>query len=121
MFSHLTFVSLPVLDVGRARDFWRDAMGLRVETDAPDGESRWVMLEIPGARTKVHLDPVARIPDNGKPVLPLIAADVAGAVETLRERGVEVVAEPKPAEWDAGTIYAMIRDSEGNLILIASR
>ena len=54
-------------------------------------------------------------------MLPLIAPDVAAAVETLRARGVEIAAEAKPAEWDPGTIYAMIRDSEGNLVLIASR
>ena len=32
-----------------------------------------------------------------------------------------VMVEPKPAEWDSGVTYAMIRDSEGNLVLIASR
>ena len=54
-------------------------------------------------------------------MLPLIAEDVPGTIETLRGRGVEVVTEAKPAEWDQATTYAMIRDSEGNAVLIASR
>lgn len=121
MLSHLSFASLPVLDIDRALAFWRDVMGLRVTVDAPYGPTRWVMLQIPGARTQIHLDPVATLPETGKPALPIIAPDVVAAVETLRGHGVEIVAEPRAAEWDADTTYALVRDSEGNVILLASR
>ena len=121
MFSHVSFVSIPVLDQDRALAFWSETMELVTTVDAPFEEHRWIMLEIPGARTQLHLDQVASLPERSRPALPLIAADVPGAIERLRERGVAIVAEPKPAEWDPETLYALIRDSEGNIILIASR
>lgn len=120
MFGHVSFTSIPVDDFGRARGFYAEKLGFEVSVDAPYGEDRWIMLEIPGARTRVHLE--RRSAETAlRPVLPLIAADVPGAIAALRDRGVEIVTEPKPAEWDATTTYAMIRDSEGNLVLIASR
>jgi predicted enzyme related to lactoylglutathione lyase len=121
MWSHVSFTSVPVDDFDRARALYADVLGMQVEVDAPYGSDRWIMLAIPGARTRVHLGRRSGGRPPPHPVLPLIATDVAGAVETLRSRGVEVAAEPKPAEWDADTTYAMIRDSEGNLVLIASR
>jgi predicted enzyme related to lactoylglutathione lyase len=121
MFSHLSFASLPVTDLDRALAFWRDVMGLTVVTDASSHGMRWVELEVPGARTRLHLDPVAALPETERPVLPLITPNLATTVETLRGRSAMIVAEPKTAEWDPGTTYATIRDSEGNLILIASR
>ncbi len=120
MFSHVSFVSIPAADPERARDFYRDAMGLELVEDAPYGDSRWIMMAIPGARTLVHFDPDGTRRDD-KPVLALIAPDVAGTVEELRGRGMRVTREPGPAEWDADTTYAMIRDSEDNPVLIASQ
>jgi catechol 2,3-dioxygenase-like lactoylglutathione lyase family enzyme len=121
MFSHVSFISIPTRDPERARDFYRDKLGLEVAEDAPYGESRWILMAIPGARTLVHFDPGGAAPDGGKPVLPLIAPDVAGTVAALRARGVTVTREPGPAEWDPETTYAMIRDSEDNPVLVASK
>lgn len=122
MFSHVSFASIPVTDLERALAFWRDVMGLEVtvDSDAIPG-MRWIMLRLGSAETQIHLDLVEAMPVRGKPALPLIAPDTEATIETLRGRGVEIVGEPKPAEWDAETTYALIRDSEGNVILIASR
>lgn len=121
MFTHLSFATLPVRDQDRALAFYTDTMGMSVSVDAPYGDMRWIMLEMPGARTRLHLDRVDAPPRTDKPAIPLIAEDVGGAVESLRGKGVEIVADARPAEWDADTTYAIIRDSEGNLVLIASR
>lgn len=120
MLSHVSFVTLPVTDIGRATAFWRDVMGCEVTADAPYGSSRWVTLAIEGARTEIHLGERAEMPESREPAVPLIAPDVPAAIATLRERGVTVAAEPQPAEWDPAVTYAMIRDSEGNLILLTS-
>lgn len=122
MISHISFASVPATDLDRALAFWRDVVGLEatVDSDAIPG-MRWIMLRIGSSKTQLHLDHVETMPAAERPALPLIAADVPGTVETLRAAGVEIVAEPKPAEWDAGTTYALFRDSEGNVILIASR
>lgn len=121
MISHVSFVSIPVVDPDRALAFWRDVMGLAVTVDAPYGETRWIMLAVEGARTQIHLDHVAGMPETSRPAVPMIATDVAAAVETLKGRGAEIVAPPGPAEWDHETTYALIRDSEGNVVLLASR
>ena len=121
MFSHVSFTSIPVEDALRARDFYRDNLGLTVSVDAPFGQGRWIMLEVPGARTRIHL--VDRSGGGGRqaqPVLPLSAPELDDAVEQLRNAGVTIAAEPKPAEWDPDVRYAMIRDSEDNLVLVAS-
>ena len=119
MFTHVTFTSIPVEDPERARDFYRDRLGLAVAEDAPYGDSRWIMMAIAGARTLIHFAAGAPRSEEGKPVLCLTAIDVAATIDTLRDRGVTVTRAPGPAEWDRATTYAMIRDSEDNPVLIA--
>ena len=121
MISHISFVSIPVTDQDRALAFWRDAMGFQVTVDAEFMPGvRWIMLKCGDARTEIHLDKVEAITPSERPTLPLIAPDVPGAVQALRDKGVQIVAEPKPAEWNEAVTYALIRDSEGNVILLAS-
>ncbi|HUF56567.1 MAG TPA: VOC family protein [Thermohalobaculum sp.] len=122
MISHVSFASVPATDLDRALAFWRDVVGLEVTVDSHAIPGiRWIMLRLGTSRTQLHLDHVEAVPAADHPALPLVAPDVPGTVETLRGKGVEIVMEPKPAEWDAGTTYALIRDSEGNVILIASQ
>ncbi len=121
MLSQVAFVSIPVLDLDRAKAFWAEAFGMRVFVDRTfdDPPMRWVMMEIPGADTRLHLDPVGVI-GAGHPV-PLIAQDVESAVETLRDLGVTILLDPGPAEWDPEVTRAMILDSEGNRVVLSSR
>lgn len=122
MIDHISFASIPVTDLDRALAFWRDVMGLDVETDAEwQPGMRWVTLRAGDSRTKLHLDLVSEMPKQTRPVLPLIDTDVAGTTERLRAADVKIVREPGPAEWDEGTTYTMIHDSEGNLILLSSK
>ena len=121
MLSHISFASIPVTDPDRAKAFWSDTMGLEPTVDAPMGEMRWIMLRFPGNETQIHLYHVDAMPIATMPAIPLIASDVAAFTETLRSRGVEITREPGPAEWDADTTYSLIKDSEGNIVLIADR
>jgi len=121
MISHISFVSIPVTDQDRALAFWRDVMGFEVTVDADYMPGmRWIMLRAGAARTEIHLDKVDAMPERSRPTLPLIAPDVPGTVEALRASGVAILTEPKPAEWNPETTYAIVRDSEGNAILLAS-
>ena len=122
MISHISFHSIPVTDQDRALAFWRDVMGFSVTVDADYMPGmRWIMLRPDGAQTQIHLDLVEEMPAHDKPTLPLIAPDVAAAVDRIRAGGGEITTEPGPAPWDAGTTFAMFKDSEGNLILLASQ
>lgn len=122
MIDHISFASLPVTDQSRALAFWRDVVGLTVDTDAEYlPGNRWIMLRPGAARTKIHLDLVEDMPEQTKPVLPLIAPDVSGMVDRLKSHDVEITQDVAPAPWDADTTFAMFKDSEGNLILLSSK
>ncbi|MEO1000816.1 MAG: VOC family protein [Pseudomonadota bacterium] len=127
MFSHVSFTSIPVADLDRALAFYRDVVGCEVVMDDAGAFGRWVMLGIPGARTRIQFDVHGPKPGttpgtpHPRPALVLAAPDVEEAVETLASRGATVAAPAGPAEWNAEVTRAMIADSEGNLILIADR
>ena len=121
MFSHVGFVSIPVEDISRARDFYRDVMGLIVVLDDQGPFGRWVMLALEGAETRIHLD---RRPEGEgappKPVLVLVSRDIDADCAALEERGARIVAEPAAAEWNPDMRRAVLRDSEGNAVLVTT-
>ena len=118
----VNFTSIPVKDFGRALAFYRDIMGLTVTTDADYGaDGRWIFLSVPGADTMLHFvaaDQVQFAP--GHPALYLICDDVDAELPRLREHAVSVHSGPDDAPWDPNVRWAMILDSEDNLILLQS-
>jgi predicted enzyme related to lactoylglutathione lyase len=118
VFTHIHFDTIPVTDVERARDFYRDKLGFEVERDEPYGEARWVFMRIPGADTLLHFDRQATVPATKTPVLVLATDDVDASCKNLESRGVPIKQGPADAPWESGTRWAMIDDSEGNLVLI---
>jgi predicted enzyme related to lactoylglutathione lyase len=120
MFSHVSFTSVPVDDIDRAIAFYRDRLGMTVVADAPNESGRWVLMEVGHGRTQVHLDDRPdRVARRGRVVLALIAEALDDVVEALRDDGVEVLGEIKSADWNPLVSYTLIRDSEGNLILVS--
>lgn len=121
MFSHIGFVSIPVDDLTRARDFYRDVMGMEVVQDDRGPYGRWVMMGMEGAETRVHLD--RRGAGEGppsKPVLVLVSRDIDADCERLAGRGARILAEPSAAEWNPDQRRAVLRDSEGNAVLVTT-
>ena len=121
MFSRINFQSLPVDDQQRALEFYRDIMGMEVQTDAPYGDGyRWIFMAMPGAQTLIHFARRAEVTVSDIPALALICDDVDQVAETLKTRGVTFRDGPADAPWLPGVRYALILDSEDNLILIQS-
>ena len=118
MFSHIHFQSLPATDVTRARDFDYDKMGFTVERDEAYGEGGWIFLALPDAHTMLQFDQVATIAPTQKPERVLVTKDIDAACATLRAKSVSIHLGPDNAPWNPGTRWAMIHDSEGNLVLI---
>jgi catechol 2,3-dioxygenase-like lactoylglutathione lyase family enzyme len=121
MIRQVKFVGIPVSDQERALGFYRDKLGFRVHTDQPmGGGQRWIELRIPGAETGVVLFTPKGQEDrigsffNGS----LACDDVQKTYDELRGRGVEFDGEPKEEPW--GT-YVVLKDSEGNQIVIGSK
>ncbi|WDR01866.1 VOC family protein [Devosia algicola] len=118
MFSHIHFQSIGVTDTARALAFYRDTLGFAVERNNPYGEDRWIFMRVPGAATLLHFDKRDSVETSKKPELVLATGDVDATCRTLAERGVTPVSGPDDAPWEPGTRWALINDSEGNLILI---
>jgi predicted enzyme related to lactoylglutathione lyase len=110
---HLALVSIPVSDQERALAFYRDALGFRVEADAPFGEGRrWIQLE-PGtdAATGIALvDWFDAMPPGGVVGLILRTDDIEADRAKLLERGVEVD-EIQETPWGR---FAGFNDPDGN-------
>lgn len=116
--SHIHFQSIGVVDMIRARDFYRDMLGFQVEQDNPYGETRWIFMALPGADTMLHFDQCESIPAQEKPALILATPDVDASCATLRDQGIAILNGPDDAPWAPGIRWAMIHDSEGNLLLL---
>lgn len=120
MLTHISFATVPVIDPDLALQFYLDLLGMIVSVDAPFGDQRWIMLAIPSTAAQLRLEPVKAMPEEGGAPPPIIAPDVAAVVRSLRRSGVSIIRDPGPADWDATVMYALIRDSEGNVVLLAS-
>ena len=121
MFKHVKFSGLPVTDQDRAVAFYRDLIGLTLATDQQYGSGwRWIELEIPRSPTRILFERRADEAPGEQPSLHLVVEDVDVAYADLIAKGVVFDQEPIDAPWSPAERYALLRDSEGNLILIGS-
>jgi predicted enzyme related to lactoylglutathione lyase len=119
MIRQVKFVGIPTKDQERALKFWTETMGLKVLTDQPLGNQRWIELQIPGAQTRIvlftpegHEDRIGTF-FNGS----MGCDDVEYAYEKLKAKGVEFAAPPTKQPW--GT-FATFRDPDGNTFVLSS-
>jgi predicted enzyme related to lactoylglutathione lyase len=119
--TRISFQAIPVDDQDRALGFYRDVLGLEVQTDAPYEEVwRWIFLRIPGSDSRVTVARRGEISYGDKPVLALVSDDVDVDCAAWEARGVRVASPPADAPWMPGVRWATIRDSEDNLIFVES-
>ncbi|MEM8748713.1 MAG: VOC family protein [Pseudomonadota bacterium] len=123
MFQRIQFQSLPATDVTRAMEFYRDILGMPVQTDhpMPDG-GRWVFMQMGNSETLLHLGHFAMKPDaqGTVPMLALTSDDVDAEAEKMKSAGVELVDDARAAPWNEHVRYATFRDCEGNLVMMQS-
>jgi len=118
--TYVRFVELPALDQRRAISFYTEKLGLRVARDQEYREGwNWVLLEIPGAQTKILLTQSSG-ETRDTPSLVLTVEDVHARHRELAAKGVEFTTEPAVAPWNPNEVYAVFRDSEGNLVMLGS-
>ncbi len=120
--SRVHFTSIPVRDQSRALEFYRDRLGMQVETDAPyDDDWRWIFLRIPGAETLIQFARGAEMTVAPEvPALCLLADDVDAFSARLQAEGVRFDTTPTDAPWAPGVRFSLFRDSEDNMILMQS-
>jgi predicted enzyme related to lactoylglutathione lyase len=118
MLKRLKFTMVPVHDQSRALDFYTKKLGLKVFTDQPMGESRWIELQVPGGETMLVLwHESDHSPDQKTPALVFVADNVEATYKDLKTRGVEFTQPPKKEPWGE---HAIFKDSEGNLVLFGT-
>lgn len=117
-------VCLFVSDQDRAKDFYVNKLGMELHRDAPlypGATNRWVSVAPAGAETEI----VLYLPDENwehyrqvvgqSQALTLTVDDMQATYEALKAKGVEFTTEPDYQPWGAS---ALLRDSEGNRILV---
>lgn len=120
MITHLKFAGIPVRNQDAALAFYTDKLGFKVVTDQPMGAQRWIELRIGASDTRVVLfTPDGQEDRIGTPFNGSFACDnVEKTYEELKGRGVEFVSAPQKQPW--GT-FAIVKDPEGNQLVLSSR
>jgi catechol 2,3-dioxygenase-like lactoylglutathione lyase family enzyme len=121
MIKRIKFLGLPVRDQDRALAFYTEKLGFRVLTDQQFSEQqRWIELTIPGAETGVvlftpdgHEDRIGSFVNTSWEV-----DNIDKTYADLTAKGVEFDKPPQKQHW--GT-FAIMKDSEGNKIVLSSR
>jgi catechol 2,3-dioxygenase-like lactoylglutathione lyase family enzyme len=110
----LELVLVPVTDLDRAKAFYRDQLGFRLDVDVKPSEGvRIVQLTPPGSACSITLAegvPHVEMPAGMLRGLHLVVADIEAARAQLLERGVEV----SEVEDLGGVLYAYFADPDGN-------
>ncbi len=121
MIKRIKFLGIPVSNQDRALAFYTEKLGFRVLTDqAFSDEQRWIELSIPGAETGVvlftpkgHENLVGTFVNTSWEV-----DDIDKTYSELQSKDVEFKGPPEKQPW--GT-FLMLKDSEGNQIILSSR
>jgi len=121
MIKRIKFLGIPVRDQDRALRFYTEKLGFRILTDQEFTEKqRWLELSIPGAETGIvlftpegHEDRIGSFVNTSWEV-----DNVEKRYQELVERGVEFAAAPQKQPWGS---FAIMKDSEGNQIVLGSR
>ncbi|MFD7708002.1 VOC family protein [Streptomyces sp. NPDC059785] len=115
----LEVILLPVSDVDRAKEFYRDRVGFHVDLDGEVMEGvRIVQLTPPGSGCSIALVDGLQVP-TGTPRpgtyhgMQLCVADAKAAYDELRARGLDLT-EPQEFSPDDGGTFMYFTDPDGN-------
>jgi catechol 2,3-dioxygenase-like lactoylglutathione lyase family enzyme len=110
----LELVPVPVTDIERAKAFYQDLLGFRLDVDVtPKPGIRIVQLTPPGSACSITLAeglPTLDMPAGTLRGLHLVVADIEASRAQLVERGVEI----SEVEDLGGVLYAFFADPDGN-------
>jgi predicted enzyme related to lactoylglutathione lyase len=120
MIRKLKFVSIPVLDQDRAVDFYVNKLGFALVTDQPMGPGqRWIEVRPPKGEAGVALFTAPGQEDRVGTFtgISMECDDVEKTYHELKAKGVEFNKPPKSESWG---VAAIMKDSEGNQIVLSS-
>ncbi|TCM45343.1 VOC family protein [Kribbella sp. VKM Ac-2568] len=110
----LELVPVPVTDIDRAKAFYSEKAGFKVDVDVTPADGvRIVQLTPPGSYCSITLSsglPTLDMPAGSIRGLHLVVADIEASRAELVGRGVDVA----PVEDMGGVFYASFADPDGN-------
>lgn len=112
----LEVVIVPVSDIDRSLEFYRDQLGFGLDHDNEVGEHRVAQLTPPGSGCSIAIGdlPVMRLMEPGSlKGLQLVVSDIEAAHSQLTDRGVEASNIAVLADHDGGTFF-WFSDPDGN-------
>ncbi len=121
MIRRIKFLGIPVRDQERALRFYTEKLEFRILTDQEFSPTqRWIELSIPGADTGIVLfTPEGQEDRIGTFVNTSWEVDnLERTHDELLARGVDFLKPPQKQPWGS---FAIMRDSEGNQIVLSSR
>jgi predicted enzyme related to lactoylglutathione lyase len=120
MIRKIKFATIPVRDQDRALDFYVTKLGFTLVTDQPMGPGlRWIEVRPPKGDTGVALFMSPEFEDRVGTFtgMSMECDDVEKTYEELCAKGVEFAKPPKSESWGK---MAIVKDSEGNQIVIST-
>ena len=118
MIRKMAFVGHPTRDIGRAKRFYGDVLGLKHSGDFGD---RWSEFTTPGGKT-IALDNYApEFVDSPAPYLALETDDIEAEVARLKGAGAKVIRDVWANEGQDGREVcrmAVVLDPEGNPFML---
>jgi len=118
--THVGVVPVFVTDQQRALEFYRDALGFTVHTDARWGEQRWIEVGPPAADTRLSLLQPSDVPFDAQAGEPTGIAfrtdDAAACYDTLVAGGANLTSRPHAEPW--GTWFGFA-DPDGNEFIVS--
>src|ERR1700722_383326 len=120
MIRKMKFTSVPVRDQDRALKFYVGILGFTLLTDQPMGPGqRWVEVRPPKGETGLALFTPPGLEDRIGTFtgISLDCDDVQKTYDELCAKGVEFEKPPKTESWG---VAAIMKDSEGNQIVLSS-
>jgi catechol 2,3-dioxygenase-like lactoylglutathione lyase family enzyme len=112
----LEVVILPVTDIDRAVEFYRDKVGFDLDHDTQNEHMHVVQLTPPGSGCSIvfgDLPPQREMEPGSMKGLQLVVADAEAARAAMVERGVECSEVQVIAPGDGGTFFGFA-DPDGN-------
>src|SRR3989344_7058926 len=116
MFNKLFAVCLLVNDFDKSFDFYKNVLGLKVNSH----EGKFANFKLEGAELAIFQkdEAISMFPEKymskgGSAVIGFQVSDVKKACADLKAKGVKIFEGPKTTEW--GQIVAYFNDPDGNI------
>lgn len=108
----LEVVPIGVVDVDKAKAFYVEKFGFKLDVDMPLGDKRYVQLTPPGSACSISLGiGVTKSKPGAIDGLLLVVSDIQAVYKELSGHGVNI-SEPKLEAW--GSTHCYLSDPDGN-------